>query len=184
MVGCGIWATHFIAMLAYEPGVPVAYGVSLTALSLLAAMVITAIGFGASPQAPTDWAAPAGGAIVGAGVACMHYLGMWALEVPGHMTWSIGLVAVSIAPRHAVRHGSDGRRGSSPRHRAPPIVAATLLTLAIVSHHFTAMGAEQIVPDPARTVNEFSFSPGSLAVAIAGTTLGLLALTLRRRLCP
>ena len=32
MVGCGIWATHFIAMLAYEPGVPVAYGVGQTAL--------------------------------------------------------------------------------------------------------------------------------------------------------
>ena len=44
MVGCGIWATHFIAMLAYEPGVPVAYGVGQTALSLLAAMVITAFG--------------------------------------------------------------------------------------------------------------------------------------------
>ena len=43
-VGCGIWATHFIAMLAYEPGVPVAYGIDQTALSLLAAMVITAIG--------------------------------------------------------------------------------------------------------------------------------------------
>src|SRR4029079_15826289 len=44
MVGCGIWATHSSAMLAYEPGVPVAYGVGQTALSLLAAMVITAIG--------------------------------------------------------------------------------------------------------------------------------------------
>ena len=32
--GCGIWATHFIAMLAYEPGVPVAYDVGLTVLSL------------------------------------------------------------------------------------------------------------------------------------------------------
>ena len=35
--GCGIWATHFIAMLAYEPGIPVAYNVGLTALSLMAA---------------------------------------------------------------------------------------------------------------------------------------------------
>ena len=30
--GCGIWATHFIAMLAYEPGVPVAYDFRLTML--------------------------------------------------------------------------------------------------------------------------------------------------------
>ena len=176
MVGCGIWATHFIAMLAYEPGVPVAYGVSLTVLSLLAAMVITAAGLRVAASA-TDWAAPAGGAIVGAGVACMHYIGMWALEVPGHMTWSTGLIVVSIglgmlfgmaAMAVAVRHYGPGAT----------IAAATLLTLAIVSHHFTAMGAEQIVPDPSRSVNQFSFSPGALAVAIASITLGLLALTL------
>src|SRR4051812_19316947 len=39
--GCGIWATHFIAMLAYEPGVAVAYDISLTAISLALAAVIT-----------------------------------------------------------------------------------------------------------------------------------------------
>ena len=39
MVGCGIWSTHFIAMLAYEPNIPVAYGIGQTALSLVAAMV-------------------------------------------------------------------------------------------------------------------------------------------------
>ena len=32
--GCGIWATHFIAMLAYQPGVPVGYDIRLTFLSL------------------------------------------------------------------------------------------------------------------------------------------------------
>jgi NO-binding membrane sensor protein with MHYT domain len=31
--GCGIWATHFIAMLAYDPGVSIAYNIGLTALS-------------------------------------------------------------------------------------------------------------------------------------------------------
>src|SRR4051794_36978175 len=38
--GCGIWATHFIAMLAYDPGIGIAYNVGLTALSLLAAAVV------------------------------------------------------------------------------------------------------------------------------------------------
>ena len=36
--GCGIWATHFIAMLAYEPGVPTGYDIGLTALSLVVAI--------------------------------------------------------------------------------------------------------------------------------------------------
>ena len=97
MVGCGIWATHFIAMLAYEPGVFVAYNVGLTALSLLTAVVITAIGLAIAARSKARWAPHIGGAIVGGGVAGMHYMGMWALEVPGHVMWSMDLVAASIA---------------------------------------------------------------------------------------
>src|SRR5262249_5161887 len=44
--GSGIWATHFIAMLAYEPGTSIAYGIGLTLLSLIAAASVTAIGLG------------------------------------------------------------------------------------------------------------------------------------------
>lgn len=40
-IGYGIWATHFIAMLAYEPGVPTGYGAVLTASSLIIAMLVT-----------------------------------------------------------------------------------------------------------------------------------------------
>jgi len=39
--GFGIWATHFIAMLAYDPGVPVAFDLGLTLLSLLLSIGIT-----------------------------------------------------------------------------------------------------------------------------------------------
>src|SRR6266852_5527663 len=42
--GCGIWATHFIAMLAYDPGVAIAYDVGLTSLSLVAAVTVTSVG--------------------------------------------------------------------------------------------------------------------------------------------
>src|SRR5579872_676444 len=46
--GCGIWATHFLAMLAYDPGIPVAYDVNLTTLSLLAAATVTGLGLTAA----------------------------------------------------------------------------------------------------------------------------------------
>src|ERR1700674_156575 len=85
--GFGIWATHFIAMLAYEPGVATGYDISLTALSLAAAAAVTSIGLAVAVYIPARWSAPVGGGIVGAGVACMHYLGMWAMEVPGHVEW-------------------------------------------------------------------------------------------------
>ncbi len=53
-----------------------------------------------------------------------------------------------------------------------------LLTLAIVSHHFTAMGAVDIVPDPTRTFTALSLSPAVLAVAITSVTAAILGISL------
>jgi len=53
-----------------------------------------------------------------------------------------------------------------------------LLTLAIVSHHFTAMGAVEIIPDPLRTIQPFSLSPGMLALSVAGAAILILGLSL------
>jgi diguanylate cyclase (GGDEF)-like protein/PAS domain S-box-containing protein len=175
--GCGIWATHFIAMLAYNPGIVVGYGLVLTALSLVAAIAVTSIGLALAVNGGARWSAPAGGAIVGAGVACMHYLGMWALELPGRVTWELDLVAASIAlgiafAAPAVALARFGRR---LLHSA---AAAVLLTLAIVSHHFTAMGAVEIVPDPARAIDALMLSPDALALTIAAAAFALLGMSI------
>ena len=50
--GCGIWATHFIAMLAYDPGVVVGYGTVLTAVSLIAAIAVTSAGLALAINGP------------------------------------------------------------------------------------------------------------------------------------
>src|SRR3984957_15836285 len=94
--GCGIWATHFLAMLAYQPGIPIAYDVNLTILSLVAAALVTAGGLAVAVIFPARWGAPIGGGVIGAGVACMHYLGMAAVELPGHVEWDVPLVVASI----------------------------------------------------------------------------------------
>ncbi len=175
--GCGIWATHFIAMLAYEPGVDIAYDITLTGLSLALAMVVTSAGLSVAVVMPHGRSPSLGGAVVGGGVACMHYTGMFALELPGRVTWSPDLVATSIflgmllgaaSLSFAVRH--EGKRGT--------LWSAVLLTLAIVSHHFTAMGAVEIVPDPTRFIHTFSLSPSTLALAVAGAAVLILGLSL------
>src|SRR3984957_13398715 len=94
--GCGIWATHFLAMLAYDPGVPIAYNINLTASSLLVAAIVTACGLAVAVFVPGRWGAAIGGGIIGAGVACMHYLGMAAVQLPGRVQWDIPLVIASI----------------------------------------------------------------------------------------
>ncbi|WP_314953413.1 EAL domain-containing protein [Bradyrhizobium cosmicum] len=176
-IGYGIWATHFVAMLAYEPGVPTGYGIALTALSLVAAMILTSSGFGVAVSNFGRWRAAAGGGIIGAGIASMHYLGMWALEVPGRVTWSPGLVFISVVLGMVLGYAALAVALGRKDKRAA-LVAALLLTLAIVSHHFTAMGAVQIVPDPTLNSDASLLSPAFLAVAIAGVALSVLGMSL------
>jgi NO-binding membrane sensor protein with MHYT domain len=175
--GCGVWATHFIAMLSYDPGISVAYNLNLTILSLLVAVSITTLGLSAAVHIKPRWGGAIGGSIVGAGVAGMHYLGMWAVELSGHVTWSIDLVIVSIvlgmlfatvALAIAIRR-NDIRSS---------LIAALFLTVAIVSHHFTAMGAVEIVPDPTRMITALSLSPTSLALSVASAAISVLTMSL------
>jgi diguanylate cyclase (GGDEF)-like protein/PAS domain S-box-containing protein len=175
--GCGIWATHFIAMLAYQPAVPIGFDIWLTALSLVVAIVIAGAGVAVAVLVPARWAAPTGGAILGGGVASMHYLGMWALEVAGRVTWALDLVAASIVLGMLFGAAALVVAVRCQAFRAK-LAAAVLLTLAIVSHHFTAMGAVEIVPDPARIIDQFSLSPEALALAVANAALLILGLSL------
>lgn len=175
--GCGIWATHFIAMLAYDPAIPVAYGIGLTVLSLIAAVVITCTGLALALYNPMGRGAVFGGAVVGAGVACMHYLGMNALQLPGHVTWSMDLVITSVVLGMVLGIAALTVAVKRSGLRAN-LLAALLLTLAIVSHHFTAMGAVLIVPDPTRMITALSLSPGSLALSVASAAIAILGLSL------
>jgi methyl-accepting chemotaxis protein len=175
--GCGIWATHFIAMLAYDPGISIAYNLRLTAFSLVVAVVVTSLGLSAAVHIKRKWGGAVGGSIVGAGVACMHYLGMWAVELPGRVTWSLDLVIVSIVLGMLL--GTVALTIAIRRNDIPSsLVAALFLTLAIVSHHFTAMGAVEIVPDPTRTITALSLSPASLALAVASAAISILSMSL------
>ena len=39
VTGCGVWSTHFIAMLAYTPGFPIRYDLTTTVMSLVVATI-------------------------------------------------------------------------------------------------------------------------------------------------
>src|SRR5262249_15928267 len=151
--------------------------IGLTLLSLIVAASVTAIGLGIAIYGRSRWNTPLGGAVVGGGVACMHYLGMAAVEIPGRVTWLFGYVLVSIAV--GMLFGTWALKVAVRRDDIrTTLAAAALLTLAIVSHHFTAMGAVEIVADPARTIDAFSMSPTALALAIAGVAVAILGMSL------
>jgi diguanylate cyclase len=175
--GFGIWATHFIAMLAFEPGIPNAYNVALTFLSLIAAIVLTAVGFAVAIASDVRGSAWLGGAIVGAGIATMHYTGMAAFEIQGRILWDPTLVVASIL-LGAIFGSAALPVGLRPGRIHWRIIGALLMTLAICSHHFTAMGAAALLPDPTIVVSDRALPSGLLAIAVALATLIIVALAL------
>ena len=173
--GFGIWATHFIAMLAFTPGIPSGYNIVLTSASLVAAILLTGAGL-AIALLPRFSPGPAiGGAVVAGGIAAMHYTGMMAFEVPASMHWDGALVTVSIGLGVALGAVAlpVGLHGKNDRWQ---IGGALLLTLAICSHHFTAMSAVTLVPDPTMTVSSLSVPAGLLALAVAVASLAIIGL--------
>ncbi len=173
--GFGIWATHFIAMLAFEPGLPTAYNIALTFLSLIAAILLT--GAGLAVALTSNRGAWLGGAMVGGGIAAMHYTGMAAFEIQGRVLWDPRLVAASIVLGAMIGAVAlpVGLRGPALKWK---ILGALLLTVAICSHHFTAMAAAAIVPDPTVEFSAASLPSGWLAIAVFFASFIIIVLAL------
>ncbi|MEZ2146709.1 EAL domain-containing protein [Bradyrhizobium sp. DN5] len=175
--GCGIWATHFIAMLAYGPGGAGAYNIPVTLLSLILAISVTFVGLSIAVSSSRPVWIALGGAIVGSGVAAMHYTGMAALEIPARVDWIGSTVAASVlfGIVFAALALFIAARRDDLSHA---LTATTLLTLAIVAHHFTAMGAVLLTPDPTRAISRLSIPPASLSFLTASAAVAIIAIAL------
>ncbi len=176
-IGFGIWATHFVAMLGYNPGVIVGYHLPATALSLLIAIVMTALSFYTAISRPSRIGLAFASLLSGGGVAVMHYCGMSALELPAHIRWRGDYVAASLAfavlltyPALALAiHG---------RSRLSGIVAALLMALSVVLLHFTGMAAVTLIPARLDLGTSVILSPTTMAGAIGVGSIGLLVLSI------
>ncbi|MEA2755024.1 MAG: hypothetical protein QOJ54_1313 [Aliidongia sp.] len=172
--GGGIWTTHFIAELAYQPGLPLAYDIGLTALSLAVAIGLAWLGM----LAALRYAAPGlGGALLGVAIVSMHYVGMAALRAPADLQWDFSFVLASLVVTIlvAIAASSTLAHNTGWRHRA---AGAALLVLAICSAHFIGMAALSLVPDPDVAIPRQVIAPELLAFMIAPVTILIITLVL------
>ncbi|MGN5376512.1 bifunctional diguanylate cyclase/phosphodiesterase [Sphingomonas hankookensis] len=171
--GATIWCTHFIAMIAYQPGVEVAYEPRLTGLSLLLAILGSAA---ALHVATRRWrlSAALGGALFGVAVAVMHYTGMQAFVVDGIARWSPGDVVVSalfaVVPGALAFDRAQGRGRCSGHWWATALMVASIVLL-----HFTGMSALTIVPF-APAAGHVGSSAATIVMAIAVAGVGMLVI--------
>ncbi|MDV6331013.1 EAL domain-containing protein [Asticcacaulis sp. 201] len=173
--GFGIWATHFVAMQAFNPNVAIAYDLMLTLVSLICALVITTGGVEIAVSRAFPHARLVGGSVIGSGIATMHYLGMMALDVPGNVEWAPDLVIASILI--SLLLGALALWTITlPAHSKLRRVGWLILLLAIVGHHFTAMGAVTIRLDATRKMSGLVLSPQAMSLAITVAAVAVLSL--------
>ncbi|MCJ2059087.1 EAL domain-containing protein, partial [Methylobacterium sp. J-048] len=174
--GAGIWSTHFIGMLGYDPGVVVGYEMATTLLSLIVAIAGALVAFTLLRAAHqgASWAGAVAGLVLGGGIACMHFLGIAGVVLPGRFDWDLSLALVAAA----IGCGLSGAalvvhvRGADTRTR---MMAATVLTAAIAGLHFLAMAAARVVPDPTLANPDLGLARGAVAGGIAVVMAVILA---------
>jgi len=136
----GIWVMHFIAMLGYTiPGQTIRYNVIVTILSMIVAVVVVTVGLlivGFRPEGLRPLLL--GGAIIGIGVASMHYMGMYAIRVPDSMSFNPVLVVLSVVI--AIVAGNAALWAALRlRGLAAMLGASAIMGVAVSGMHYTGM---------------------------------------------
>ncbi|MGC0841178.1 putative bifunctional diguanylate cyclase/phosphodiesterase [Pantoea agglomerans] len=181
-MGIGVWAMHFIGMLAMMLPMMMRYDTRLTLLSLLVAILASVLAFGQTVGGLhlTRQRLLRGTLILGAGVAIMHYLGMYALLIEPQPEWNALLVALSVliafaASGLALWLAFHLRQGD---HHLMLMrgLASLVMGIAIAGMHYVGMAAAEF--SHSSMMQPHGVSNAGLAVWVTLITLTILGITL------
>jgi PAS domain S-box-containing protein len=183
-MGLGIWAMHYVGMLALTLPVEVFYDWPTVLLSLLAAILASAIAlFVVSRRDMSLSRVCVGGVLMGTGIAGMHYIGMEAMRLPAMCQYSPALLTLSVALAIAISmvalwltfHLKDEIAGAIRRKMG----GAVIMGAAIPVMHYTGMAAVSFMPMASSGNMNHSVGISSLgAVVIGVATVLVLGLTI------
>ncbi|MDQ2815838.1 MAG: hypothetical protein M3Z75_29330 [Actinomycetota bacterium] len=176
----GIWVMQFIAMLGFTiPGRQILYNVPVTLISLLVAVVVVAVGlfivgYAGGGLLPVL----AGGAVIGLGVATMHYVGMSAMSMPDTVRYNVAMVGLSVLV--AIVVGTAALvAGLHVRGVWSSLGASLVMGAAVTGMHYTGMAAMHIYAGGSgmtvsgRTSDNFLF-PLLLSVSVLTFVLAMI----------
>ncbi|MFC5461067.1 MHYT domain-containing protein [Massilia niabensis] len=150
-LGAGVWAMHFIGMLAFNLCTQVDYDPMVTVLSSLPSIAASfvALNLIARERIGTGTLV-VGGVLVGAGIGAMHYAGMAGMRMSldlryDPLTFGLSIVVAVVLATLAlwVRFGLSRFSSLSKGRRL--LLAAIVMGCAITGMHYTGMEAARFV---------------------------------------
>jgi diguanylate cyclase (GGDEF)-like protein len=153
VMGTGIWAMHFVGMLAFKLPLVVGYDYLVTGISWVAAVGVSGVALwvaSGDQLTRTRWV---GGAMaMGLGICAMHYTGMHAMAMSPGIVWDwllVGASAVIATVASAVALGIffwlRERTGLSAF--GWQVAASVVMGVAISGMHYTGMAAANFPSD-------------------------------------
>ncbi|MDH5593517.1 MAG: PAS domain S-box protein [Gammaproteobacteria bacterium] len=153
--GTGIWAMHFIAMLAFVLPFAVTYELWLTVLSVIPATLASAVALRThhdTEMSPVNFAFRS--VLMGGGIGLMHFTGMAAMHMEqATMLYDKNLFALSVVIAVLLAAVALGLKLWAERKRTrigvpelPLLFSAMMMGLAIAAMHYTAMAATYFFP--------------------------------------
>ncbi|MGI5188237.1 MHYT domain-containing protein [Promicromonospora sp. CA-289599] len=144
--GTGIWVMHFVAMLGFSAsGVTIRYNIPETLLSAAIAIVVVGAGLFITELGKRKLPAMlVGGALAGAGVAAMHYMGMEAMEMSAEVVYNpvyvTASIVIAVVAATAALWCTVHIRGT-----LATIVATLVMGLAVTGMHYTGMAGVSVI---------------------------------------
>lgn len=151
-MGGGIWAMHFVGMVAFSLPCGISYDPIGTLLSMIPGILASGVALHVMSRvtAPSLGRTIAGAVLMGAGIGAMHYSGMAAMRPEALVRYQPSMVVLSVIVAIVLAFISLEVRFRLRRYMhwdiMATVVAASIMGFAVSGMHYTAMQASVFFP--------------------------------------
>ena len=182
-MGSGIWAMHFIGMLAFRLPMPLAYDPGITFVSWLLPVVVSSLALWQVRHREIAGRHLAWGAVLmGLGINAMHYTGMAGMRMDPAITYDPWLFLASVAIAIGASAGAlwiAFRLNENLLHpRMLQLGAAVVMGGAIAGMHYTGMAAAHFEAGSVCRAAAGGVDQDHLAILVAVATCAVLTIAL------
>ncbi|WP_229008165.1 MHYT domain-containing protein [Methylophilus sp. Leaf408] len=182
-LGAGIWAMHFIGMLAYEICTKVTYNPEVTMISMMPGIMASYYALNLMTENQLDYSKLIkGGLSVGTGIGAMHYTGMLAMKMEPVLKFDLAwvlmsvVVVISLATLSLWTGIFLNQTGKLPA-KVSILLGGALMGSAITAMHYTGMASARFIGQAQPGFNPEDNQSISLALGITLVTIliGIIA---------
>ena len=166
VVGLGIWSTHFIALLGYQPGFEVVFSGGRTIISamiVVTGFVITALMMRLNSDILVRVLSAA---IATASVTVMHFYGMTALNASAIMEYDQMMVTTAIVLGF-IGYVATYLTGANPSIPRSTLLATIFSIIAVLAIHFVSATGTTMIPVKGLETPAIALRSGGLSIIIA-----------------